>query len=221
MKEYQYILFDLDGTLTDPEQGITTCVAYALKHFGIETENKQELRKFIGPPLLESFMKFYKMTEDDAKIAVEKYRERFSVKGLYENKVFDGIKEMLECLKNQGKILIVATAKPTVYSKQILEYFDLSKYFSFLAGSELDGRRTNKGEVIAYALEHCKITDKKRVLMVGDREHDIIGAKENKIDVMGVLYGFGNREEFEINKADYVVETVQELKEILTKEMGK
>ena len=221
MKEYQYILFDLDGTLTNPKQGITTCVAYALEHFGIRTENKEDLCKFIGPPLLESFMKYYDMSGEEAKTAVEKYRERFGVKGLYENEVFDGIKELLKCLKDQGKELIVATAKPTVYSQQILEYFDLAQYFSFLAGSELDGRRTKKGEVITYALEQCHITDKSKVLMVGDREHDIIGAKENEIDVMGVLYGFGNREEFEINKADYIVETVQELKEILTKEMGK
>ena len=214
MKEYQYILFDLDGTLTDPKEGITTCVAYALEHFGIKTEDKDELCKFIGPPLIQSFMEFYSMDEKDAATAVEKYRERFSVKGLYENKVFDGIRELLEMLKDQGKELIVATSKPTIYATQILEYFDLARYFFFIAGSNLDGSMTKKGEVIKFALSQCKITDKDKVLMVGDREHDIIGAKENKIDVMGVLYGFGNREEFERNKADYVVETVEQLRNI-------
>ena len=218
MKEYQYILFDLDGTLTDPKEGITTCVAYALEYFGIMTEDKDELCKFIGPPLTQSFMEFYSMSEEDAKTAVEKYRERFGVKGLYENKVFDGIREILMSLKEKGKELIVATSKPTVYAKEILKYFDLYQYFSFVAGSNLDGTRVKKGEVIAYALEECQISDRRKVLMVGDREHDIIGAKENKIDVIGVLYGFGNREEFEKNQADYIVETVEKLKEIFMEE---
>lgn len=221
MKKYQYILFDLDGTLTDSKEGITKCVAYALEYFGIKTEDYNDLCKFIGPPLLKSFMEFYSMDEKSAAIAVKKYRERFSVKGLYENRVYEGIEDVLKLLKEQNRELIVATSKPEVYAKQILKHFGLDRYFSFIAGSEFDGRRTKKGEVIAYALEQCHISDKENVLMIGDREHDIIGAKENNIDVMGVLYGFGNREEFEKNKADYIVETVKGLREKFTEEMGK
>ena len=130
MKNYQYILFDLDGTLTNSQLGITTCVAYALESFGIHTENPEELRKFIGPPLKESFVKYYNMTDGEGDRAVEKYRERFATVGLYENEVYAGIPELLQKLKAQGKTLLVATSKPTVYSDKILEHFGLKEYFS-------------------------------------------------------------------------------------------
>lgn len=215
MKNYQYILFDLDGTLTDSQVGITTCVAYALEDFGIHTENLEKLKKFIGPPLKESFMKFYNLMDEEGDKAVEKYRERFSTIGLYENEVYEGIPLLLERLKNQGKTLLVATSKPTVYSEKILEHFGLNHYFLFVAGSELDGTRVNKEEVIQYALEENGITDLEKVVMIGDKEHDMIGAKVCGVDSIGVLYGFGDREELEQQEATYIAETVNDLEKIL------
>lgn len=215
MKNYQYILFDLDGTLTDSQIGITTCVAYALEDFGIHTENLEELKKFIGPPLKESFMKYYNLTDEEGDKAVEKYRERFATIGLYENEVYEGIPLLLEKLKKQGKTLLVATSKPTVYSEKILEHFGLNKYFHFVAGSELDGTRVNKAEVIQYALENNAITDLKKVVMIGDKEHDIIGANVCRVDSVGVLYGFGDRDELEKQGATYIAETVNDLEKIL------
>ena len=211
MKNYQYILFDLDGTLTNSQLGITTCVAYALESFGIHTENPEELRKFIGPPLKESFVKYYNMTDR----AVEKYRERFATVGLYENEVYAGIPELLQKLKAQGKTLLVATSKPTVYSDKILEHFGLKEYFSYIAGSELDGTRVNKAEVIQYALEQMKITESEKIVMIGDKEHDMIGAGICGVDSIGVLYGFGEREELENHGATYIAETVSDLEKIL------
>ena len=215
MKNYQYILFDLDGTLTNSQLGITTCVAYALESFGIHTENPEELRKFIGPPLKESFVKYYNMTDGEGDRAVEKYRERFATVGLYENEVYAGIPELLQKLKAQGKTLLVATSKPTVYSDKILEHFGLKEYFSYIAGSELDGTRVNKAEVIQYALEQMKITESEKIVMIGDKEHDMIGAGICGVDSIGVLYGFGEREELENNGATYIAETVSDLEKIL------
>ena len=214
-KDYEYILFDLDGTLTDPKEGITKSVAYALESFGIHVEDLDSLCKFIGPPLKESFMVYYELDDAQGDQAVEKYRERFAVTGLFENKIYPGIREMLELLKEQGKTLLVATSKPSIYARQILEHFDLMKYFTFLSGSELDGTRVDKAEVITYALQENKIQDLSKVIMIGDREHDIIGANKNGIDSIGVLYGYGCREEFEKNHASYVAKQVEELKEIL------
>lgn len=215
MKNYQYILFDLDGTLTNSKLGITTCVAYALESFGIHTENPEELRKFIGPPLKESFVKYYNMTDGEGDRAVEKYRERFATVGLYENEVYAGIPELLQKLKAQGKTLLVATSKPTVYSDKILEHFGLKEYFSYIAGSELDGTRVNKAEVIQYALEQMKITESEKIVMIGDKEHDMIGAGICGVDSIGVLYGFGEREELENHGATYIAETVSDLEKIL------
>lgn len=215
MKNYQYILFDLDGTLTNSQLGITTCVAYALESFGIHTENPEELRKFIGPPLKESFVKYYNMTDGEGDRAVEKYRERFATVGLYENEVYAGIPELLQKLKAQGKMLLVATSKPTVYSDKILEHFGLKEYFSYIAGSELDGTRVNKAEVIQYALEQMKITESEKIVMIGDKEHDMIGAGICGVDSIGVLYGFGEREELENHGATYIAETVSDLEKIL------
>ena len=140
MKEYKYILLDLDGTITDPMIGITRCVEYALNHFGIQVNDLRELCPFIGPPLLDSFRDFYHFTDEQAKIATEKYRERFADTGIYENKLYDGMKDFLEEAIQQGHILMLATSKPTVFAKRILDYFDIARYFTFVAGSGLDGR---------------------------------------------------------------------------------
>lgn len=211
----KYILFDLDGTLTDPSAGITGAVEYALAKFGIAVKNKNELNKFIGPPLWDSFEKYFGFTREQAVEAVAYYREYYKDKGIFENFVYEGIGDLLKALKTESKILIVATSKPAVFAVRILEYFDLAKYFSFTAGSELDGRRTEKSEVIHYALEECRIFDLSEAIMVGDREHDIIGAKHAGICSAGVLYGFGDRAELTAAGADYIAEDIKALGSLL------
>lgn len=213
----RYILFDLDGTLTDPRIGITRSVAYALEAFGIHIEDTDILCKFIGPPLKESFMNYYGFSGQDAVLAVEKYRERFSDTGIFENKVYDGISEMLGELKAQGYILATASSKPEVYVRRILEHFGLSEFFTVIAGSELSGERTKKGEVIAYALQRLGVEDPEEAIMVGDREHDVIGAKEQGLTAVGVLYGYGCKEEFTEHGADAIAESVAELRDLLKK----
>lgn len=215
MKEYQYILFDLDGTLTDPKEGITKSVAYALQQFGIKEENLDSLCKFIGPPLQESFEVYYGMSRESAAIAVEKYREYFAPCGLFQNKVYEGIEKLLKELKEGGRCLMLATSKPTVYARQILEHFRLDSYFDYIVGSELDGSRVKKGEVIAYALKEAGVAEVEQAVMIGDRKHDVIGAKENGLDSIGVLYGYGSKEEMEENGADYIVETAEQLYPLL------
>lgn len=205
---YDYILFDLDGTLTDPGIGITNSVMHALKKYGILVDDRRELYKFIGPPLTESFEKFYGFSSNESVKAVEYYREYFIDKGIYENSVYEGIPELLSLLKESNKTIILATSKPEVFAKRILDHFDLSRYFSFVAGSNLDETRVKKDEVIQYALESCGIIDKSKAVMVGDREHDIIGAAKAGIQSVGVLYGYGDREELEKAGADYIAPTV-------------
>ncbi|WML33573.1 HAD family hydrolase [Clostridium sp. OS1-26] len=208
---YEYILFDLDGTLTDPAIGITNSVMYSLEKYGIKVSDRSKLYKFIGPPLWESFEKYYGFSKEEAKQAVEYYREYYKDKGIYENLVYEGLEDLLKLLKASSKTLIVATSKPEIFAKQILEHFNIAKYFTFIAGGNLDGTRVKKDEVISYALESCNILDKSKVIMLGDREHDIIGAKKNGIHSMGVLFGYGDREELENAGADYIVETVSDI----------
>jgi len=215
MSKYTYILFDLDGTLTDPKVGITKSVAYALRSFGIEVKELDSLCKFIGPPLRVSFRDYYGFSEKDCVSAIEKYREYFRETGLFENEVYPGIENLLKNLKQSGKKLFVATSKPTVFAVRILEHFNLLRYFDYVAGSELDGSRERKSDVISYVLKQNGLTGQTGVIMVGDREHDVIGARENNIDVVGVLYGYGNRAELEKSGATYIVETVKELGELL------
>ena len=212
---YEYILFDLDGTLTDPAIGITNSVMYALKKYGIEVSDRRELYKFIGPPLSDSFENYYGFSKEEAKTAVEYYREYYRDKGIFENLVYDELEDLLKTLKNNSKILIVATSKPEVFAKQILEHFNIAKYFTYIAGSNLDGTRVKKGEVIKYALESCNIIDLSKVIMIGDRKHDIIGAKEVGISSIGVLFGYGDRNELEKAGADFIVDTVANIGEIL------
>lgn len=212
---YQTILFDLDGTLTDPGIGITNSVMHALSKYGISVRDRSDLYKFIGPPLYESFERFYGFSKDESKKAVEYYREHYSVTGLFENAVYDGIDELLKALKDCGKTLLVATSKPEVFAKKVLEHYDLAKYFTFIAGSELDGTRVKKDEVIRYALDRCSIADTTNAIMIGDREHDILGAKQTGIAVIGVLFGYGNRREHEEAGADFIAETVADLRKIL------
>lgn len=214
--KFDTILFDLDGTLTDPAEGITNSVAYALKKMGITPPKKNELLKFIGPPLAESFEKYYNLSKEDSFKAVDIYREYFAPKGIFENNVYEGIPEMLEALKKSGKTLAVATSKPTVFAKKILEHFDLDKYFDFVVGSNLDGTLTNKAEVVAVVLEKIGNTDPTRTAMVGDRSHDVIGGLKNSIFPIGVSFGYGSTEELYNSGAKYIAHSVAELTEFLT-----
>lgn len=215
MEKYKYILFDLDGTITDSALGITNSVKYSLEKSGAEIPPYETLCKFIGPPLLDGFRDICGFETERAKAAVKYYREYYETTGLFENKVYDGIPELLKKLKLNGKSVILATSKPEKFAKIILEHFDLSRYFDFAAGASLDETRNKKDEVIAYALSECNITDKSRAVMVGDRHHDIDGAKKNGISCVGVLYGFGNREELENAGADYIAADEVELFDIL------
>lgn len=215
MLKKQVLLFDLDGTLTDPGTGITNSVAYALEHYGIHVEDRKTLHPFIGPPLRDSFEKYYGFSIEKAEEAVWKYREYFSTKGLFENEVYEGIAPMLQMLKDAGKTLIVATSKPTVYSIQILEHFGLAGYFDDVQGSCLDGTRDAKDEVIAYALVQNHVTDLDGAVMVGDRCYDIAGAKKCGLVSIGVLYGYGDRPEMESAGADHIVNNVAELAKLL------
>ncbi|MDF2587069.1 MAG: phosphatase [Anaerocolumna sp.] len=211
----KYILFDLDGTITNPKEGITKSIQYALKAMGIEVNDLDSLCKHIGPPLKDGFKEFWGFDEMKANLAVEKYRERYVDTGIYENYEYEGISDLFATLTEKGYQLIVATSKPEKFAKQIMEHFDLSKYFRDVCGSSMDSTRSKKGDVIRYALEKNQITNPEEVIMVGDRYHDILGAKENGIPAIAVLYGFGNREEFITHGADYIIETVQELKSLL------
>lgn len=209
------ILFDLDGTITNPKEGITKSIQYALRKVGIEVEDLDSLTKHIGPPLKEGFMEFWGFSEEEAKALVGYYREYFSVTGINENLLYEGMEELLKNLKAAGKNLLVATSKPEVFAKKIIENFHLEEYFTDICGSNLDGSRVRKGDVIAYALSKNNIIHKQNVIMVGDRSHDIIGAKENGIKVVSVLYGFGNEEEFKSCNSDYIVKDLQELYKVL------
>ena len=215
---YQYILFDLDGTLTDPKIGITTCVQYALHKMGIEEPDPDRLEPFIGPPLTDSFCEFYGMSGEEAQQAVHYYRERFSTVGLFENEVYPGIPELLARLKEDGRKLAIASSKPTVYVKKILEHFSICEYFDIIVGSELDGTRCRKEEVVEEALGQLSADAKFRkrdAVMIGDRKFDIEGAKAHQILSIGVNYGYAADNELVEAGADCVVGNVKELSEVL------
>lgn len=208
---FEYILFDLDGTITDSGEGITKSVQYALNSFDILVDNLEDLNKFIGPPLKDSFKRYYNFDDEKAELGLKRYREYYADKGIYENNLYDGIVELLDALVKNNKKIILATSKPELYAKQILEYFKIDKYFDFVAGADFEETRVKKGDIIKYALEGAKISELSKVIMVGDREHDIIGAKENNIKSIGVLYGYGDVVELTQARAEYIVKTPNEL----------
>ncbi len=208
------IFFDLDGTLTDPAEGITNSVAYALSKFGIKVADRSELYRFIGPPLIGAFMEYYGFTKEDAEKALGFYREYFAPKGIFENAVIEGIPELLSKLKKQGKRLYVATSKPEEFAKKILAHFSLDSAFDGIYGSTMDETRNTKDAVIAYALAETG-AEKDDTVMVGDRHHDIDGAKKNAMKSVGVLFGYGDRAELSGAGADAIAETVEELQNIL------
>lgn len=214
--KYETILFDLDGTITDPAVGITSGVAYALDFFGNKYESKKALEEFIGPPLREHFMEFCGVDREKGEEYVAKYREYYAITGIYENVVYNGIEDMLKKLKAAGKKVILATSKPEKFALIVLEHFNLLHYFDFVAGALMSNSRTKKDEVIAYALENSGNYDLSTTIMVGDRMHDVEGAAKFSIDTIGVTYGYGSKNELKDAGAAVIVDSVEELaKELL------
>ncbi|HDR3886650.1 TPA: HAD family hydrolase [Bacillus cereus] len=208
---YTTFLFDLDGTLTDPKEGIINSVLYALEKIGIEEVNISELDSFIGPPIQQSFVDRYNMNEIEVERAVFYFREYLKQSGLLENKVYDGIPTLLQELKDAGNRLFVATSKPTVFARQVIEHFQLTSFFEEIVGSNLDGTRIKKEEIIAHILQTNEELQKEEIVMIGDRKHDVIGANSNGIASIGVLYGYGNENELSDAGASHIVKDVEEL----------
>ena len=214
---YRYLLFDLDGTLTDPAEGITRCVAYALDHFGITAE-PQNLTSFIGPPLLDQFMAYAGLDRDAAAVAVEKYRERFRDIGIFENRVLDGIPELLHTLCKNGYVLCISSSKPEIFVNRILERYELAQYFTVVVGAEMDGRRSKKADVILETLRRLgdafpdtDFSDRSSCLMIGDRIHDIEGAQACGMDALGVTFGYAAPGELEASAAKGIASTTGEI----------
>ena len=212
-------MLDLDGTLTAPKEGMTKCDAYALKSYGVEVDNPDSLVKFIGPPLRESFSRFFGFSEEEAEGLVAKYRERYKDIGIFENRLFPGTVEMLRILKAEGKTIALATSKPEVFAVRILEKYGILEYFDEVVGSELDGRRDSKEEVIAEAVKQLdiKAADMPYCVMIGDRHHDINGGKAFGLKTVGVRLGYAEPGELESAGADYIVGDMQELLDLLRK----
>ncbi|MCM1287305.1 MAG: HAD hydrolase-like protein [Clostridium sp.] len=202
--KYDIFLFDLDGTLTDTGPGIRNSVAFALKQQGIDVDDMSELNKFIGPPLFDSFQSFYGMNDEQAAKAVADYRSVYAKKGIYENNIYDGMRELLKALFDMGKTLAVATSKPEKFAGLIVDDLQISQYFKLVAGADMEGKRNKKRVVIEYALDALRATDKDKVLMIGDTRFDVIGAKECGVDCLGVLFGYGSRQELEDAGAAYI-----------------
>ena len=211
----QYILFDLDGTLTDPALGITNSIMHAIKKMNLEPQKREDLYVFIGPPLHESFMNFFHLSSQEADLAVENYREYFSVTGLFENDTYPHINEVLADLKNKGYQIALATSKPEIYAKQILEKFDMVQYFDIIKGSKLNDRTENKTRIMKEAMDCFNDSDLSKYVMVGDRKFDMLGAKELGIDSIGVTYGYGSRQELEESQATIIIDDCRQLKEVL------
>lgn len=215
MKQYKYLLFDLDGTVIDNSEGVYKSFEYALNHYGIMVNNLEELSPVIGPPLKTSFMELYGFSAEKATEAVAKYRERYSVTGILECRVYEGIKELFEALYNRGYKLVLATSKPEVYARRILSHFELDKYFYFIAGAEIGGKMSEKEDVLEHILKSIDQIDVSDCLMIGDRKYDLIGAAQFGMDAMGVLYGFGDAKELGAYPSVAIAETVEDIGKIL------
>ncbi|KIO45266.1 MULTISPECIES: HAD family hydrolase [Porphyromonadaceae] len=214
-KNYTCILLDLDGTVTDSMPGITRSVQYALSCFDIQVTDINTLQKFVGPPLKESFMEYYQFDEKMAMEAIEAYRKRFEKIGIYENNLYPGIESLLKELNKAKKKVMLATSKPTIYARQIIDHYHLTPYFSYIGGSSLDGSISHKDEVIRLVMEQNSIENKEDVVMIGDRKYDIEGARKTGIDSIGVLYGYGDQKELSLAGANYIVRDVEELAHFL------
>ena len=206
---YDYIFFDLDGTLTEPAEGICNSFVYALKKYGIETADKSVYYRYIGPPLYDSFREH--LPEEQVEEAIRYFREYFNEKGKFENEVYPGVPELLAELKQMGKTLILCTSKYELFARQIVEHFSLDKFFDFIAGASADESRSEKEDVIRYACSELGITDLSKAVMVGDRKFDIMGGKTCGLDTLGVLYGYGSLEELKAAGATNIAATVRDI----------
>ena len=204
--QYTHAFFDLDGTLTNSAPGITHSVQYALRKFGITPPPEEKLTVFVGPPLVYSFSTYFGMDDTQSRQAVDYYREYYRKKGMLENEVYDGIVELLKDLNARGVVCVLATCKPYEFAEKILSHFGLANYFAFVSGPEMDGTRGEKHEVIAYAMERLSLSDPHKILMIGDRDNDVLGAAHHGIDCAGVLWGFGSREELKNAGAKHLCE---------------
>ena len=212
---YKHILFDLDGTLTDPALGITNSVMYALRHYGFPVPEREALFFFIGPPLIDSFEKYCGFSREKAIEAMGVYREYFGEKGILENEVYKGIPELLEALVASGKKLYLASSKPEVYCTEILKHFDLHKYFTFVAANTMEEDRSEKSDIIDWLYENCPEVKAEGAIMVGDTQFDVLGAKAQGIPCVAVSYGYGDREKVKALCPEFIANTVEELGGIL------
>ena len=212
---YKYVLFDLDGTITYPKEGIINALLYMFDKYNMKIENVKDLYKLIGPPLTDSFQKYYGFSKEKSVEALLIYREYYKDKGVNENTLYAGVYTTIKTLYEKGYVIGLATSKPEEFAKHILDTFDLSKYFKVIAGATMDDSRSKKADVITYALKQLDITSLDEVIMVGDRMFDIIGAKENNIDSIGVLYGYGNIEELKEAGATYIVSKPEDIIDLL------
>ena len=214
---FEYILFDLDGTVADSAEGVINSVYYALTHMGIDVPDKSKLIKFLGPPLTSSFKEFYGFNNEKIDRGIRLYREYYTDKGINEAHIYDGIAQLLKKLKDCGRKVILATSKPEIYAEKIIENFGAAEYFDLIAGSTLGQERNSKADVLRYAIEKTGISDLSKVIMIGDRKHDVLGANEVGIKCAYILYGYGNREEALEYNADYILNTVNDLEKFLLK----
>lgn len=208
---YNYYFFDLDGTLIESKEGMTKGIKYALSKYDIHVENLDDLDKFIGPPLLESFQKYYGFSVEKSWEAIYLFRKYYSKQGIYEAEVFDGVYELLELLKTRGKKVVLATSKQTLYAEKCLDYFKLDKYFDYVFGSEFDGTRINKTELLKYAISNIPKVSKEEIVMIGDRDIDIIGARKNGVDGILTGQGYGDESEMINEEPIYRVEDIRAL----------
>lgn len=215
MQSYQTILFDLDGTLTDSAPGILNSVRYACRKMQLEIPEEATLRRFLGPPLPSSFRSYLHLNEADTTRAVAAFREYYPDKGIFENEVYPGIPALLADLKAAGKTVVMATSKPEVFARRIMQHFSLENYFDAICGATMDETRTDKGEVIAYALRTIGVTGTQGIVMVGDREHDVKGAARNGLPCIGAVYGYGTAEELTAAGALALADTVEDLRKLL------
>ena len=215
MSAYEYVFFDLDGTISDSAPGIVNAVVYALESMGRPVGDRQALKQFVGPPLLDSFMGFCGFDKPTAEEAIRLFRVYYREKGIRENTMYDGMEELFKALRRGGKKLVVATSKPEDFARIILEAYGVAEHFEFIAGSAFDETRIKKEEVIAYAMETLGLRDSSKIVMVGDRRHDAEGAAVFGIDCIGVLYGYGSREELLSAGAKYLANTPQGVANII------
>lgn len=211
MKDYDYYLFDFDGTLCDTTEGIFNSIIYSLDCYGIKENDLKKLEFFVGPPLFESYKTIYNVSDEDALWLIEKYRERYKTKAAEESLIYDGIREMLEELKRRGKKIAVASSKPKTFVDEISKYHDIYKYYDFVAAEDFKNNHSSKKELINNCLNFFNNPDKAVVLMVGDRFYDIDGAKASGVDSAGAVYGFGTEEELKKAGATYILHSPSDL----------